>query len=93
MASSGLRHPLQEPVVVLDVVPVVVFGQDFIRVLEVQHEVHANFGIGFVEPIEHGQEGVVKPLWVEGHLLGAHTNGLDARFGRPPRTKRRVWRC
>ena len=77
---SGFRHPLQESVVVLDVVPVVVFGQDFIRVLEVQHEVHANFGIGFVEPIEHGQKRVVKPLWVEGHLLGAHTNGFNSCF-------------
>ena len=45
-----------------------------------QHEVHANLGIGFVEPVEHGQEGVVKPLRVEGHLLGAHTNGFNSCF-------------
>jgi hypothetical protein len=38
---------------VRDVVAVVVLGEDLVGVLEVQHEVHADLGVGLVESVEH----------------------------------------
>ena len=52
---AGLRNPLIEALLVLDVVAIVILGEDLVGMLEVEHEVQSDLGVGLVEVVEHCQ--------------------------------------
>jgi hypothetical protein len=66
---------------VRDVISVVVLGEDFIGMLEMQHEVHADLGVGFMKSVKHLEQRAIEALRVKRHLLGADADGLDPGFG------------
>ncbi|MFN9999787.1 MAG: hypothetical protein ACK559_01540, partial [bacterium] len=75
-----------------DVVAARILREELIGVFEVHDDVQADLGVRLVEAVEHGHEGVVEALRVEGHLLGADADRLDAglRERRQPRGDLRV---
>ena len=67
-----------EPLRVLDVVAVFVLGET-VRMLEVERSGPPPPD-SLVETIQHGEEVVIEPLWVERHLLGSDADGFDIAF-------------
>lgn len=73
-------NPLKDSLVIGDVVEIVIFLEELVGVLEVDHHVESDFWVGLVEAVKHRKEGFVETERVERHLFGADADGLDTRF-------------
>ena len=72
--------PFEGTVGVTEIGAVGIFQQEFVGMIEVNHQSESDIGIRLMEVIEHRQERAVETFGIEGHLLGAQAYCFHTRL-------------